>query len=264
MRQLQKYWHVWYITASNAFQMTFVHRGSNLLFLTGKIVRFVITLLFLGVIKKNVATFQGYTTDQLVVFFLTYSIVDQIAQTLYRGVYLFSMLVRDGSFDFYLSKPISPLFRALTGRPDINDAVFLIPTLMVTWIMVSQLSLSITPWTLLLYIILVCNALVIATALHICVLVFGILTTEVDGLIWFYRDISQFGRFPITIYQEPIRLALFFIIPIGMMITIPTEVLIQAPPSYSILAALSMGVLSILVSALLWKWGLRKYSSASS
>ncbi|MFZ1721351.1 MAG: ABC-2 family transporter protein [Microgenomates group bacterium] len=263
-KMFKKYWTVWSMTALNAFQEAFVNRGSNLLFMLGKTIRFTMTLIFLFIIKENVTDFQGYNTDQLVVFFLTYTIVDTIAQIFYRGVYLFSSLVRDGNFDFYLAKPINPLFQALTGKPDVNDALFLIPTIVACAWIISQLSVTLTPVSLILFGILMFNSLLIATSLHIVVLVVGILTTEVDGVIWLYRDMMQLARFPVSVYLEPIRLALFFLIPVGMMITVPAEVLMNATPSYSILVACTVGIGSFIASLWLWKWGLKQYSSASS
>jgi ABC-2 type transport system permease protein len=262
--RLSTYFKVWKIFGTNALQETFINRGSNILFMTGKILRLFFALLFLILIKNNVDNFAGYTTDQMVVFFLTYQFIDLTSQILYRGVYLFSYMIRSGDFDFLLMKPINPLFRALTGKPDINDAIFMIPSLGVSLYIFSTLNITLTWTAFLWYLVLLINGLLIATAIHILVLVVGVLTTEVDGIIWIYRDLNQMGKFPVTIYMQPLRFALFFIIPIGMMITIPTEVLLGVKPTFSVALAMLVGVGSFITSLKLWKWSLKKYSSASS
>ena len=217
------------------------------------------TLVVLLLIKNNIKTFAGYTADEMIVFFLVYQFVDNIAQSLFRGVYMFGRKVKNGEFDFDLLKPINPLFRALMGNPDINDVIFLIPSTAI-----SLYLLSITLESVALFFLMLINRLRIATALHIIVLSIAIFTTDVDGVVWMYRDLSRLGQFPISAYLELMRFTLFFIVPIGMMITIPAEILISATPTYSIGAATLVGVSFFGFSLWLWNTALKNYTSASS
>ncbi len=264
MQLYHKYWKVWKTIATNALQETFVNRGSNILFFVGKAIRLGFMLLFLWVLKTNITSIGGYTSDHLVVFFLVYQFIDTFAQILYRGVYLFSTIVRRGEFDFMLLAPISPLFRALTGKPDINDALFLIPSTALSIWIISQLSLTITVSSVVFFAFLMCNSILIATALHILVLVIGILTTEVDGVIWMYRDLSRMAQFPISIYLEPLRSILYFVIPVGIMVTIPAEVLLGITPQNTVLFSTIFGICFFVLSLKIWTWSLTKYQSASS
>ena len=262
--RLKTYIKVWKIFALTELQETFINRGSNILFMLGKILRLFFALLFLILIKNNVNNFAGYTSNQVVVFFLTYQFIDLASQILYRGVYVFGNKIRNGDFDFLLIQPISPLFRALTGKPDINDAIFMIPSLAVSFYVFNNLNLIITWQSFLWYLLLLLNGLLIATAIHIIILAVGVLTTEVDSIIWIYRDLNRMGKFPVSIYMQPLRFALFFIVPIGMMITIPTEVLLGAEPSFSIALTTLVGIGSFVFSLKIWKWSLKRYASASS
>ncbi len=262
--RLKTYFNVWKIFGFNALQETLVNRGSNILFMIGKILRFLFSLIFLFLIKTTVDSFAGYTSDQMIVFFLTYQLIDLTSQIFYRGTYIFSNEVRSGSFDSYLTKPINPLFRALTGKPDINDAIFMIPSLAVSFYIFSTLDISITWQSLLWYLVLLINGFLIVTAINIFILTIGILTTETEGIIWIYRDLSSMGRFPIGMYMQPLRFILFFIIPIGMMITIPTEVLLGVKPSFSIAATMLVGIGSFITSLKLWNWALKKYAGVGS
>lgn len=264
LTRITTYYKIWRIFATTALQETFVNRGAHVLFFTGKAIRFSMSLLFLYLIKQNITTFAGYTASQMIVFFLTYQFVDVFSQVLFRGVYLFSNLIRTGDFDFLLCRPVSPLFCALVGKPDINDALFLIPTTAVSIYIFSTLGISVTLQTFLLYCVLLLNSLLIALSLHILILVIGILTTQVDGVVWIYRDVSYLGRFPVTMYLQPLRFLLFFIVPIGIMTTIPTQILIGTQPTYSIFISCLVGVTSIVTSTWLWKQALMRYTSASS
>jgi ABC-2 type transport system permease protein len=187
-----------------------------------------------------------------------------VSQMFFRGVYLFSNLIRNGEFDFLLSKPLSPLFRALTGRPDINDALFFPPTLAMSIWLMAGLNIEVTASSIFLYCLLLLNGFLIATALHIMVMCVGILTTEIDHTIWTYRDLIRLAEFPVSMYIQPVRLALFFLLPAGMMITIPSQVLINTEPSYPLVIVFTIGIAFFVSSLFLWQWSLKRYSSASS
>jgi ABC-2 type transport system permease protein len=262
--RLQKYFKVWWLSATTAVQVAFINRATHLLFFVGKALRLAMTLGVLLLIRSQTTQLGGYTTDQMIIFFLTYQLLDIVAQIAFRGVYMFSEQVRSGNFDFTLISPINPLFRALTGMPDVNDALFLIPNLAIMGYLLTQLDLSLTLMGWLWFALLFINSLLIVTSLHIVALSIGVLTTEVDGIIFLYRDLARLGQFPVSIYLEPMRSALFFIIPIGIMITIPAEVLLGLPPTHSVLVAFLIGAGSFWLSLRLWRTSLRHYTSASS
>lgn len=263
-QRLLTYWQIWYLTAQNALQETFINRWSHLLFFTGKCLRLCMSLILLWLLKERNVSLAGYSSDQVIVFFLTYQIVDLVSQIFYRGVYTFGQKIRSGEFDFLLAKPVSPLFRALTGNPDLDDAAFAVPTLAIALYLFIQLDLHFTWHGTVLYLVLLGNSFLIATALHILVLVIGILSTEVDNAIWIYRDVMRLGQFPITMYAQPLRFALFWFIPAGLMITIPAQVITQVPVTYSVVTVTTFGLIFFMMSLRIWKWALTQYSSASS
>ncbi len=209
-----------------------------------------------------VSSIGNYTTGQVVVFFLTYQFTENITQMLFRGVYSFSQEVRSGDVDFYLSKPLNPLFRILTGKPDFIDALFFIPTTLFSIWLLSTPHLHITPTSLLTFFFLLINTFLIAAAFHIFVICIGILTTEVDNVIMLYRDATALSRFPIDVYREPLRTILFFVVPVGLMNTLPAQFLLNLKPTTTILFSFAIGGGFFLLSLWTWRLSLRKYTSA--
>ncbi len=257
---MKKYYHIWRIYIVNTWQETMIHRYSNLLFILGKTIRFTFSIIFLLLLKQQTKSFAGYHSNQVIVFFLVFHIIDLISQILYRGVYTFDNKVRTGEFDNLLLKPANPLFTALMGKPDFNDLIFSIPSLAVIFYIFNTLNIKLN----FLFIILFINGLIITTAIHIIILVIGILTTKSDEAIWIYRDLNQMGKFPITIYPPLIKFILFFIIPIGLITTIPTQALFQHLPLTIILTTLTFSLVVITISFKLWNKALKKYGGVGS
>jgi ABC-2 type transport system permease protein len=108
---------------------------------------------------------------------------------------------------------------------------------------------------------LIINAFIIATAFHILVLAFGIVSTEVDHTILIYRDISKMGAFPVDIYKEPLRSVLTFIIPIGIMITFPAKALFGLLSIPMILLCFGISFTMLFISLWSWNKALQRYQS---
>ena len=80
MKKIKTYFKVWRLNASNTIQELLVNRATHLLFFMGKMIKLSMSLLFLFLIKEQVAQFANYTTDQVIVFFLTYQFIDVLAR----------------------------------------------------------------------------------------------------------------------------------------------------------------------------------------
>lgn len=261
---LKKYYRVWLRQSKLAFQRQLNTKISAFLFIFGKIFRFVMYLLFLFFLVKNTQTLAGYTLPQVVFIYLTFNIVDVTAQLFLRGAYVFRPLIEQGQFDLYLPQPLNPLFRALTRETDALDLITLVPLLIYTvWFALSR-QLLYSPLSLLAYLLLILNALLIALSFHIIVLSLGIMVVRVDNLLWMYRDLTNMARFPIDIYRSPVQEILTFILPIAVMFLFPARAFFSPLHWPTFLASLSVGPLMLFLTLKLWRFSLKKYSSASS
>lgn len=259
---IKKYFTIWKILTFRAVQVVTISRFGAVVFVIAKFLRFFLFLLFLIVLESRTKGIGGYTLWEVLLFFLTFNLVDTLAQFFLRETYRFKSYVVTGNFDFILVKPFSPLFRCLFGGTDILDIPIIVLSLVFITFAMTQVNISV--FGVLLYTILVINALIIATAFHILVLCVGIITTEVDNTIMLYRDISQMGRFPIDIYKEPVRGILTFIIPVAIMITFPVKGLLGFLSLDIVFLATVGGVVLLLVSLVCWRYAVRFYTSASS
>lgn len=232
------------------------------MFLFGKTIRFSLFFLFLFLLASKTQAIRGYSTNQILFFYLTFNIIDVFAQMVFREVYRFRPQIVTGNFDLVLSRPVSPLFRALMGGVDILDLFTFPPLLALT----AYYGLQLQPPLVLVgaYVILLINGIIIAAAFHIGVLALGVVTTAVDHSILIYRDITNLGRIPVSFYQEPIRSVLLFIVPVGIMMTVPAQVFMGIFDPLILLYSVFVSVGLFSLSLLLWHWALGNYSSASS
>lgn len=261
-KKLKYYFKLWLVLTRNAFLQNLMARLGIVIFFTGKILRFTVFFVFLYFLVKGNQNLAGYTLDQTIFIFLTFTLVDVLAQFFYRGVYSFRPKVVSGEFDLILSKPGSALFRSLTGGTDIIDLLTIPPLLCLIYLFTAKLNPSL-PNTFL-YLLLIANSLLIATAFHIFTLALGIITLVVDHTIMFYRDLVNLGKLPIEVYRQPIRSFLTFLIPVGIMVTIPAKTLMGLTSLWVLLISFLLGIILITVSLKFWQYALKFYTSASS
>lgn len=261
-RRVRYYVGIWYMMSKNSFLMVLAQKKVLFIFLFGKVLRFMLFMMFLFFLVKGAGSLSGYNVNQMIFFFLTYVVIDTTTQFLFREVYRFRPLIISGDFDLVLTKPISALFRVLMGGADVIDLVTIPPLYAVTIYYGSLLSPN--AYQIYLYITLLLSGMLISTAFHIVVLSLGIITLEVDHTVMVYRDITSMARFPLDIYKQPLRGVLTYILPIGIMITLPAKAFMGLVTPFGIFVSISFGILSIYLATRFWNIALQKYTSASS
>lgn len=249
--------------SNNSFQQTFSNLPIFSIFLISKIIRYFMFAFFLYSLFSGIAVLGGYTRPQILIFYLIFNLIDTTSQLLFREVYRFRALVVSGGLDLVLAKPMNPLIRCLLGGPDFIDTGMLI-LIVVACVYVTLTSIHPSLQSVLLFIAMLANALLISAAFHISVLALGIITFSVDHLIMIYRDLAALARIPIDLITNPLRTILTFVIPIGIMFTFPAKVLFGLLTWQTTLVSLIFGITSFYLSLRLWKYSLRQYQSAGS
>lgn len=260
---LKRYFTIWWKLTLATTQLSFQSRFGAILFLVGKVVRFFFFFFFIIILVGKTKEIAGYSLWEVVFFFATFNFLDALPQFFFRNVYRFRQQIITGYFDNLLTKPLPALFHPLFGGSDMLDIVIIIASAFFIIFAGMQIGVSgVVP--VLLYILLICNGLLIATAFHIFVLGTGILSTAVDNAVMVYRDLTHMGRFPVEIYQEPLRGIITFVIPVGIMMTFPGKALMGLLSPQLVLVSLVIGIAVFLFSMRFWKFALGRYTSASS
>ena len=72
------------------------------------------------------------------------------------------------------------------------------------------------------------------------------------------------GRYPATVYPAWLRLIVTFVVPIAVATTVPLQALRGDLRWWQVLLFLGISAASLLISAKVWRLGVRHYSGASS
>jgi len=231
-------------------------------YLFGKIARLLLFLLFMLAIFEHSETLAGYTLNEMVIFFVTFTIIDSLADFLFRGVYAVRAIVADGDLDLYLTQPVPPLFRIAVSGTDFLDALSLVPALAVLAVALDRQGVAASQ--LAVYALLLVNGLAIGLAIHVAVAAVAVWTQEMESTIWIYHELMTLGRFPADIYARPVRALLTFAVPVAVMVSYPVEGLLGTLKVARAALALAVSIGALALSALVWRTALAKYTSVSA
>ncbi len=81
---------------------------------------------------------------------------------------------------------------------------------------------------------------------------------------WVFNDLFQLARYPIDLYPGWLQLVMTWIIPVGLMTTIPAQALDGALSPEMLAGSILISLAALTGASILFRRGLRKYVSASS
>lgn len=168
-----------------------------------------------------------------------------------------------GQFDYTLLRPVNAQFLASVRRWRPFALVDLALGLGVLLVATLQLGQSLTPARLASFVLTLGGGMAI---LYAILLAFAAMTLWSPGFLftWVFDGLFQMARYPSGLYPGWLRLVLTWVVPVGLMTTVPARAL-SGDLSPGLLAGSVVLALALLAGASwLFQAGLRRYASASS
>ena len=227
---------------------------------------FVIQILTFAVIYGQVDTIGGWGRGQMLIFIGTFAMIDGLNMFIFFfGLGGIATRISDGTLDYYLTKPGNILLRLTFEDVNLGSApLLLLSGGIIAW-GVSALNIHVTPLLLCGYtaMLLLMTLLYYDMELILRTISFFVITAASIGQMEGDMLLLNF-KIPGIIYKGFFKVLFCFVLPYGIMATIPTQVLSR---SYTLPGVLTGIVIVIVFTAFalwFWRFGLRNYKSASS
>ena len=104
------------------------------------------------------------------------------------------------------------------------------------------------------------------TILYAILLTFAGLVFWSPGVLftWVFDGLFQLARYPVGLYPGWLRLVLTWIVPVGVITTVPAQALTGALSSEVLIGSVALAVVLLIGASLIFRAGVRRYASASS
>ncbi len=169
--------------------------------------------------------------------------------------------VRRGTFDKYLLKPVDTLFylTAIATDWDGLGQVAVGLALIIFAFIKLNLAISLNFW---IYVLLILVAFIFQYAIMVLISALTFLIVQSWALLDLFFKISDFARYPSSVYGVGLRFMLTFFFPIAISAYYPSIVLINGFSIKLLLEAVIPVFVFFILSLYVWKLAMRKYTSA--
>jgi ABC-2 type transport system permease protein len=221
-------------------------------------------LLALGLVFEQTSSLGGWTRGESIVLLGTFQIVSGLLWTFIEpNLGWFQNQITDGKLDDILLQPAPSLFMATLGTCSPLSLSQVITGAIVLGIGVNDLDHAVGGGDVLAWFALVAIGFTLTWAARVVLasLAFwapGLSQDVMFGALW------QFGRYPVSIYRQPIRFTLTFVLPLAFVATLPARALTRGVEPIVLAAAILVGPMAIALVSRMWHAGLRRYTSATS
>jgi ABC-2 type transport system permease protein len=224
----------------------------------------------LAALFKRFGSFTGWSLAEVGLLYGMIGIAFALAESIPRGFDVFPRLIRSGDFDRVLLRPRSSAFQILGQELQLMRLGRLTQALIVLFASAAHLPVAWTAGHVMLVIVAILGGACLFSGLFIIQATICFWTIESIELVncLTYGGVEA-GQFPVTIYRPWFRSLLLFIVPLATINYFPAHAILPrveplgSSHIFQILAPIA-GLLFLLVSLQLWRFGVRHYRSTGS
>lgn len=172
--------------------------------------------------------------------------------------------IRDGTFDFVLTKPVNPQFIASLRNIVVWHLADVVIGLGLIVYALTQMGIVPTWSQVALFVVMLLAATAIVYSVWLTMVSLAFWFVKLDNFTELFYGFYEAGRYPVTIYRGLIRSLLTFVVPVAFITTFPAAALLNRLDESTALLGLALAVVLFFLSNRFWNFALRHYSSASS
>jgi ABC-2 type transport system permease protein len=248
-------------------QNEFAYRANFWISLLHSLLNLGTGVLGVVVLFSQVEIIRGWTLPSALALLGVYLIIGAL-RSLFIGPSLDALAglggeVWTGRFDFTLLRPIDVQFQASLRYWRPLALVDLALGMGVLGAAALELGQALTLARLLTFLIALGAGV---TILYAILLAFTGLFFWSPGFLftWVFDGVFQMARYPVGLYPGWLRLVLTWVVPVGVMTTIPAQALIGEIAAGALIGSVALALAFFVGASALFRLGLRRYASASS
>ena len=228
-------------------------------------VYYLVHIAFFKIIYQHTGLVGGWNFDQVLIFVCGFFVADALHMTVAaNNLWFLPQYINRGDLDYYLVRPVSSLFMLSVRDFAANSFMNLLIALgLLSWA-VARYPASFSLADLGLFLLLIVNGAYLYYLTHLLFILPVFWSHSARGFEAVFYSVKQFAERPDAIFRGPVRLLFVTLLPFLLIASFPARFLLEGWSLAGLLHVSLVSVVLSLVLILLWRWGLRSYSSASS
>jgi ABC-2 type transport system permease protein len=250
-----------------SFQEEAAYRANFFISVFSSLLNLATGILGVVVIFGQIKTVRGWDLPSTLALLGVYLTISAL-RGLFIGPSLESLSGMDGeiwsgAFDFTVLRPVNTQFLVSLRKWRLFAFFDLLLGLGVLVAAVIQLQMTFTLWHVLTFLLTLLSGTLI---LYAILLIFAALIFWSPGVLftWVFDGLFQMARYPLGMYPGWLQMVLTWIVPVGVITTIPAQALTGSLSSAGLFTSLGLALLLASAASILFQLGLHRYASASS
>ncbi len=266
MREIAKHVRIWLMLLRLNFMSQMEYRAN---FVSGILMEagFLLSkLMYVIVVYASGKGIAGYGPDEILVFVGSFvALTGFYAGFLGANLFQLSGLVRDGSFDMILVKPLNAQFLATLRRSDIGCFAFdFLAGVVMTAVGVARLGEGFDPLPLIGWALFVATGAAVGYALWVIPISFVFRIVRADAIAGLADSFWDFNNVPMVVYGKAGQAIGTFFIPIFVITNFPALAALGRMTPLLFAWGIACPFVFCFLASRLWRLGLKHYASAGN
>ena len=218
-----------------------------------------------AIIFSFTTTLGGWRPEEILALVGVYVMIGGIIRfAIQPGMEQLIQSVRDGTFDFTLTKPEDAQLLAGISRIGIWEIINICLgfSLLVTALV--RIGGRIGGLQAVEFLAMLLTGSVIIYSFFLILTTLAFWWVRVENILVIFQSMYDAGRWPVSLYPGWLRYGLTFVVPVAFATTIPVEALTNRLNWVTLLTAFVLAIALFIASRMFWKLGLKHYSGTSA
>lgn len=248
------------ITRELQFKLNFI------LWIFVELLWFALQLTFIAVLYSHTDRIGDWTKWQVVLLMGT----SQLIQQLFSAIFLsnltqLSETIRTGKLDFMLLLPANTRFLISFRQVDLGGFVNAGSAIAVMVYAGLRLGLQPSIEQIVGFAILIAASLIIHYSLMLMLSATSFWTVRAQGIVWGYYNLFNIARLPDAAFRGAFKAFFTYALPMLLVANVPAKLLAQKLSTpWEMALLLAMSLTCFMISEVVWRFSIRRYTSASS
>ncbi len=219
----------------------------------------------LEVVFSHTNTLAGWTRPDLLAVMGVYTLMGGLINiSIQPNMTQLLEDVQQGTFDYVLTKPADAQLQVSVRKVQIWSVTDILLGLGVLVFAVTQLQEGPGLLQALMFVALLIMGGLMIYSFWLIMTTGAFWVVRMENILELFQGVYQAGRWPVAIYPNWLQVGLTFIVPVAFAVTVPAEDITGRLTGATLLEALAVTVLLLALSRWFWRFGLKRYSGASS
>ncbi len=266
LKALKKYLSIYSYYFKQYWKTRLVYKADFTVGFVAQLINLGASLAFLTLLFTQVESLNGWTFNEMLFLAGVGGFIMNFHHIFMFNMFSLEDYVVEGKMDRFLVRPLSPLFQVYADEVSDNNLSKLIANAALILYSANMIGLNLFTLSNLAYgLAFLASGVLVFGAAYMAFATTSFWTGKSRSAIWLIFRLSEYRRYPYSIYATAIQVVLVTAIPIAFASFFPATYFLERPGWRNWqLASIAAGPVLYILAYAFWKEGLSNYSSTGS